>query len=96
MTSRIEELARANLKPTNADPCTLWDDAVSWRMATYGENRLQAVDRLLATHSGSDLWQRCCSWDARQPKILPDGTKSGNWLNNGDGTGIARRIPRNP
>jgi hypothetical protein len=27
-------------------------------------------------------------------KILPDGTKSGNWLNNGDD--VARRVPRAP
>jgi hypothetical protein len=97
MTSRVDELARANLKPAGADPCTEWDAAVEWRMATYGEDRSQAVDRLLSTHQGSDMWLRCQAWDARQPKtIIQDGVRirTGNWGNAGSGT--MRRIPRKP
>jgi hypothetical protein len=51
---RIEELAAVHLKPTDGDPCRLWDDAVSWRMTTFGEDWAQSVDRLLATHKSRD------------------------------------------
>jgi len=91
---RIEELAQANLRPVPTDPCVLWDRMVSEKMAQDGCARSVAVDRLLAQREGSDLWQVCCAWDARQAKILPDGSKSGNWGNQGNG--VARRVPRAP
>ncbi len=90
---RIEELAQANLKPVPANPCEVWDGMVSEKMTRDGCDRSTAVDRLLAA-GGSDAWLKCQSWDAEQPKILPDGTKSGNWLDRGNG--VARRVPRAP
>jgi hypothetical protein len=97
MPNRIDELARANLKQDDANPCVAWDHAVEWRMQTYNEDRAQATDRLQATRDGSDLWLRCQAWDARQPKtVVQDGIqiKTGNWTNSGPGT--FRRIPRRP
>jgi hypothetical protein len=91
---QIEELAQANLKPVPADPCALWDDLVRQKMAADDCVRSIAVDRLLSTAVGSDAWQKCCAYDAAQPKILADGSKSGNWKNQGNG--FARRVPRQP
>jgi hypothetical protein len=94
---RIEQLAAANVKAVPANPCELWNGMVAAKMARDDCARSVAVDRLLATREGSDAWQVCCSWDARQPKtIMQNGrqVKTGNWLNNGNG--IARRIPRSP
>ncbi len=91
---RIETLAQANLKPVLANPCQLWDELVQQCMLRDDCSRSAAIDRCLATREGSDAWQVCCSWDARQPKYLPDGTKSGNWKNQGNG--VARRVPRAP
>jgi hypothetical protein len=93
-TSKIEALAAANLKPASVDVSAEWDALVSARMQRDNCDRSVAVDRLLATRDGSDLWLRCCGFDARQPKVLADGTKSGNWLNGGDG--VVRRVPRKP
>jgi hypothetical protein len=93
MPSRIEELAQANLKPVPVNPCVAWDQMVSERMATFGEDRPTAVDRLLAG-GASDVWLKCQGWDAAQPKILSDGTRSGNWKNQGNG--VVRRVPRQP
>ncbi len=91
---RIEELAAKNLEPAAPDPCAIWDGMVAAKMQQDGLPRSGAVVRLLSTHEGSNAWMRCCGWDAARPKILPDGTKSGNWLN--QGSGFARRVPRQP
>jgi hypothetical protein len=59
--------------------------------------RSQAVDRLLATRDGSDLWLRCCGFDALVPKVVIENgvsTKTGDCLNAGGG--VARRIVRKP
>jgi hypothetical protein len=92
--SKIEALAATNVRPVAANPCVIWDEMVTASMARDNCSRSIAVDRCLATREGSDLWRVCCAWDARQAKVLPDGTKSGNWLNDGDG--VARRVPRAP
>lgn len=91
---RIEELAARNLKEVVRNPCEVWDSMVEAQMARYGCARSIAVDRCLAVPGGSSAWAGCCAWDAQQPKILSDGSKSGNWLNQGNG--IARRVPRQP
>jgi hypothetical protein len=92
MPSRIEELAQANLKPVPVNPCVAWDEMVAAKMASDDCARSVAADRCLATASGSDAWAKCQSWDAAQPKILPEGTKSGFWGNAGNGA--VRRVPR--
>jgi hypothetical protein len=97
MISRIDQLARKNWRPDTGNPCVEWDQCVEWRMSSFNEDRPTAVDKLLSSHEGSALWQRCCSWDAKQPKVvIEDGreTKTGNWLNKGGGT--VRRIVRKP
>ncbi len=91
--SKIERLAAANIKPAGADPCAEWDAAVEWRMSVFHEDRLTAVDRLLATRDGSGKWLRCQKWDAEQPKIV-DGVRTGNWGNKAPAT--LRRIVRKP
>jgi hypothetical protein len=90
----IEELAAQNLKPMALDPCASWDRMVEARMARDGCDRSVAIDRVLSEPGGSSAWLTCQQYDARQPKILPDGTKSGNWKNQGNG--VARRVPRHP
>jgi hypothetical protein len=93
--SKIEALAAANIKPAVPTPVEEWDQAVGQWMERDKCSRSAAVDRILArTDWGSALWQRACTWDAAQPKILADGTRSGNWGNRG--TGIVRRVPRAP
>jgi hypothetical protein len=95
--SKIEALATANIKPVATNPCVTWDAMVEARMARDDCSRSVAVDRSLAAREGSDAWQVCCSWDARQPKTIEQNgrqIKTGNWLNAGDG--VARRIPRAP
>jgi hypothetical protein len=94
LNGRIEELAQANLRAVPRDPCVIWDQMVETRMTQDDCSRSVAVDRCLATREGSDAWRVCCAWDARQAKVLSDGTKSGNWLNAGNG--VARRVPRAP
>jgi hypothetical protein len=93
-TSKIEALAAANVRAVAANPCIIWDEMVAARMVRDGCDRSAAADRLLAQREGSDAWRVCCAWDARQAKILPDGRKSGNWGNQGNG--VARRVPRAP
>jgi hypothetical protein len=90
----IQELAQANLRPTPRDPCLIWDEMVAAKMAQDGCDRPAAVDRLLSSHEGATAWRCCAAWDGRRAKILPDGTKSGNWGNQGNG--VARRVPRAP
>jgi len=95
--SHIEQLAAANMKPAGPDPNQEWDAAVAERMARDACDRSTAVDRLLATRAGSDLWQRACGWDARQPKFVEENgvrVATGNFLNERAATG--RRIPRRP
>jgi hypothetical protein len=97
LMGRIEELAAQNLKADASDPCAQWDGIVSEKMLRDGSDRPAAVDRLLATASGSDAWLKCQAWDAERPKVIEQNgrrIKSGNWLNRGDGT--CRRIPRSP
>jgi hypothetical protein len=89
--SRIEKLAAINMRPIGADPCELWDQLVAERMALDNCDRSVAVDRCLSKHS--DVWMRCCQYDAAKPKVV-DGIKTGNWLNSGSAT--LRRIPRRP
>ena len=94
---RIEELAQANLRAVSENPCELWDRLVSEKMASDNCARSVAVDRCLATASGSDAWLKCQGWDAAQPKIIKQNgrqVKSGNWGNAGSGT--VRRVPRAP
>ena len=95
--SKIEALAAANMKPVGANPCITWDAMVEARMARDNCARATAVDRLLAA-GASDLWLKCCAWDAAQPKVIEQRgqrIKSGNWLN-ANPFGVARRIPRKP
>lgn len=91
---RIEELAAKNLKAVPANPCAVWDAMVAEKMARDDCSRSVATDRLISRPEGSDAWLKCQAWDAEQRKILPDGTKSGNWLNRGNG--VVRRVPRAP
>ncbi len=90
----IEELAAKNLGPAEPDPCTIWDGMVAAKMEADACARSIAVDRLLSTHQGANAWMVCQGWDAQRAKVLPDGSKSGNWLNQGNG--VARRVPRAP
>jgi hypothetical protein len=90
--SQVGALAAHNAKPASIDPCAEWDAVVAARMAADNCSRSVAVDRCLPKNS--DLWLRCQAWDAREPKILPDSTQSGNWGYRGNG--IVRRVPRAP
>jgi hypothetical protein len=89
--SKVAALA-ARTAPASIDPCAEWDALVATRMAADNCSRSVAIDRCLVKNS--DLWLRCQAWVARRPKILPDGTQSGNWGYRG--TGIVRRVPRAP
>jgi hypothetical protein len=90
--SKVGTLATHNAKLASIDPCVEWDALVAERMAADNCSRSVAVDRCLVKNS--DLWLCCQAWDAAQPKVLLDGTKSGNWGNRGNG--IVRRVPRAP
>ncbi len=73
--------SRQTLKP-NVDPEAAWDDALSWRMNTYGEARMIAVDKLLATNAGAATWRSACGAHAEKHARQH--------------VGYGRRVPRNP
>jgi hypothetical protein len=61
--SKVEQLAAANLNAVPENPCVVWDEIVARKMEQDGVARSAAVDRLLAG-GFSDVWLKCCSWDA--------------------------------
>jgi hypothetical protein len=96
-SSRIEQLASANVKPVVLDPMQEWDRCVAEKMDRDRCPRDAAVDRLLSTPAGASLWNTANMWWAAQPHIVTENgreVRSGNWGNRGPSS--LRRIPRKP